>query len=746
MLPGQLPQDVMNTLNGPLPSQAAMDALNGGAPGPVLPTQTGPTQSNAGQNALGGGATAEGSKPQVAAGTFAEKLAQAADKLGIPTKPDGTPVPGGWARTLVGAAQHALSGVASGVQAVGASLGDAAAAGENLKPGQGGLAGAFKTLQARNQRLSEQDKNKAMMAESNARMIHEQALVHKLDEDDINTSITAGTQMVEKNKTAASPAPVIAEGLTSDELKQYLKDNKIDPTKETAYPTGRKAVGEDKNGKPILRTTYTAMGVAPDIDLDPEKAEDKAILDRLNKFAPPPEGKWGSGGVQHFSGNQLNFVSQRAADNQAATMARDKTLRDNDIAEQEGKNKLEALTFAGSSEWTNALANNNNDPLKALDAITGNPQLRAKYPNLAQDVRAAYGDKAMDKLEEERIKRTAASEDDLSQLQKDLDKAHGEDAASIAAGLQAKLKDPKTPTSHLARINQMLIQANAQAKASLNYDINKKTQEAAAEEAANTGDLRPLTDMVLKYQYDPNDLFSRLKGKKQLDDFLANIHTVDPNWSMADYKARFKTVQDFTPEGKGGLAVQSLNTFAGHTGDANSLITSLQNTRSPLLNEGLNIVKKQLGNDKIQPYIGALAAASHEYINFLNNQHAKTASDEALAAKLTDENTPPNVAQAVLRQMAQTIAFRTRSLNAGYKHTMKEDYPDMFTPESAQVMRNFGIDLTGLGGVTGEQPGQSSPLPKAALSQLKEGQHTTFGNGQTWTLQNGKPVQVQPSK
>jgi len=36
----------------------------------------------------------------------------------------------------------------------------------------------------------------------------------------------------------------------------------------------------------------------------------------------------------------------------------------------------------------------------------------------------------------------------------------------------------------------------------------------------------------------------------------------------------------------------------------------------------------------------------------------------------------------------------------------------------------------------------SGTLPAAAASQLKEGTHTTFKNGQVWTLQNGKPTLV----
>lgn len=45
-------------------------------------------------------------------------------------------------------------------------------------------------------------------------------------------------------------------------------------------------------------------------------------------------------------------------------------------------------------------------------------------------------------------------------------------------------------------------------------------------------------------------------------------------------------------------------------------------------------------------------------------------------------------------------------------------------------------------GSSDQTPSKSS-LPAEAAKTLKEGVHTTFKNGQTWTLQNGQPVQVQ---
>ena len=41
------------------------------------------------------------------------------------------------------------------------------------------------------------------------------------------------------------------------------------------------------------------------------------------------------------------------------------------------------------------------------------------------------------------------------------------------------------------------------------------------------------------------------------------------------------------------------------------------------------------------------------------------------------------------------------------------------------------------------QGGKQQTLPKDAVSQLSEGEITTFGNGQEWTLKGGEPVRVK---
>lgn len=624
---------------------------------------------------------------QIMSSPHLQKVGQSVQKS-LKANPELAAQPGGWAKALVGAFTDAL--------------GDAAVA--DTPQSSGALGGIARTMAARGQRVEKQkqqqfqnqqetDKNKALMAESNTRMVHEQALVHKMGEDEINQSIATGTQAANKLKTAASPAPIIAEGLTSDELKQYLKDNKIDPTKETAFPTGRKQIGVKEDGSPDMRTTYTAMGVPPEVTLDPEKPEDKKILDDMNKYAPPSQGKWGTTGKQTMTGQQFNWVSQQVADSKAATMARDKTLVDQKLEEKDNVRKMEAVTFGGA-DWTNALSNApNHDPIAARNAILANPQISSKYPNLDSDLRYQYGDKNYDKMLDDYQKKVDTGIDDYKDLIKKADAAKGEEAASLAETFQAKLTDPNTPASLKPMYQRKIVQLNAQSKASADYNTDLKARQADAEQKASEGDLAQLYDMALGYEVDPDKLFSRFKGMKQKQEFEAEMHRRDPNWSESNYKAKYTTVNDFRPEGKGGLAKQSLNTFAGHVGDANSLISTLQNTRSPLLNTPLNKVKEDvLGQPQFIAYKTAISAAADEYINFLLNQKAKHASDDELAAKLTSTAISPGMAQTMLRQMANTVAIRARSLNKGYRDQIGKDIPNYLDPDTEQVLKTFGID------------------------------------------------------
>jgi hypothetical protein len=345
--------------------------------------------------------------------------------------------------------------IAGAVEGIGASLGDAAIG--KVPEGAGALYGVTKALQNRSERLSREAAAKIQLGEANAHMLNEQRLTHKINEEAILGSITNGTQMVEKMKGAASPAPVLAEDKTGDELGQMMQEGKLDQTKHTQFPTGRRQVGEE-NGSPLYATTYTVLGVPPDVTLDPNVPADKVILDRLNKYAPPGEGmKWGGGakgtsGIQPLTGAQFNLISQNASTNEAAERARQQVLDDNEIADSKRGAAIEAIH--SKPEIINALAHNGNDPFKALNAL----QQTGKYPNVQQDMENYYGKDEWKLLNEKHQKEIGEQTGIVSEIAKDPTKIEGK-TSSVMAAASAIFNDPNSSPSQKADAQKVYKQA-----------------------------------------------------------------------------------------------------------------------------------------------------------------------------------------------------------------------------------------------------------------------------------------------
>jgi hypothetical protein len=755
--------EVAPQIPGMLPSSPGTDVLGNPTPAGMVaqPPTAGPAALSAPPTGQGedeslplappsGGATLGQRSPTLRA------LAQNAN-LAAKSNPKAAAAPGGWARTLLAGVLPAVSGLENG-------MGDAAAVG-TVSAGGGALTGVTRTLAARDQRLKaekqqqfqntqEVDKNKALNAEANARMIHEQQLTHNLKEEGTQASLKSGQEQLAAWKSQPNPGIERAKGLTADQAKEMLKKDNLDPTEETLVPSGV-ITTVDKDGQPYNQLTYSVVKVTP-VDLDPKNPEQKKVLDRINSFAPPESGKkWEgeNGGAVHFSGAQYNMLLQMSNERQAADIAAQKVAAQMGIEQEDVKKSEEALKFRQDPNIIRALGaattiNGAPDFISARNALlqaSQNPKspLYGQYTNVDNDMRqflgyteGAKGEKnyIYDKMIEDYQKKVDAGTEQLSDLKKELNGADGQKAASIAGGLQAKIDDPATPAPLKAQYIRMRDQAAKQSQASLAYDADKKQRETAAENQANTGDMSGIMDMVKNYDYDPDKLFSRFKDLKAKRDFISQVYAeTGQKWSDSEYKARYATKQDYRPEGKGGQAVQSLNTFAEHTGDANNLIANLNNTKSPLLNKPLNKWDESvLGQPQVMQYRVAVAAAADNYINYLLNNKAKHASDDDLAAKLQSTSTSPAQAQAMMRQMANTIALKAREQNFAYRKQMGKDIPEFLDPDTVQIFKTFGINpdqitTTGQSGLTGStNPGAPKP-PQGAQTAVKDAQGNIIG-------------------
>jgi hypothetical protein len=283
------------------------------------------------------------------------------------------------------------------------------------------------------------------------------------------------------------------------------------------------------------------------------------------------------------------------------------------------------------------------------------------------------------------------------------------DAVGRLTQAQQAFKTAPTPENQLgvtAAQTAVNVFQREDAKAAAQKTFATKSAELNAMDANDAKNAPALIDAAKNYQLNPEKLFG-LRGQQRAN-FMAALLQQDPTWSMAKYKSKFDTVQDFSPSGKVGEQIRALNTFAGHAADAMGLVDTLRNTGSPLINAPMNKVAEALGNDKIGPFNTAMMAAKEEYQNFLKGGHAATKEEIERVEKLGSASSTPAVNQAILKQMSQTVLIRAGSLNGSYKGTMGTDFPNMFTPEGAQAMVKLGHPEVSKFGVAGAVGGPAA--------------------------------------
>lgn len=732
---------------------APINALSGGpggntpSPNPLAGAPSSPQPSDAGApDSLSGGLPIRPMAPNTEVTspekplTFGEKLGRAADTLGIPANQ-----PGGWAKSLVGAAQSVLAGVGN--------IG-------KVPEGAGGLYGVGKVMQyqqeqkaqqqARQDKLNQQavenkiaqqraddehnaalgldPKSKAMIGHENAQMVYEQTLTHQIGDAEIQRSVDDGTKLFNNLTSGENPAPVIAKDLTSGELQTQLAQNKINPTEVHAYPTGRKVVGEDKDGNPITQTTYSVAGNVPSKKIDAQTAS------FLNKYLPGQNIQEG----QELTGAQFGTLTQQASSVAAATAARNKTIED---AGGDAK-KLEEVNLG--PEWNNALANAKNDPFRALTNLENNPTVKQKYPNLASDVMQAYGGpKEWESMRENRVK-------DAIEQQKVNQEKVTEAGSIIPDDVKAKIANLKP--------DQQAV-------------LNKYPNEAGAIMAVALG---------------PGDLdFDKIfpvrltKGAPGINAQTAinAIKAINPNWSEQQYKQMGTAFKDITT-GPIGKQVSQYNNVLKHAAILQDTLDNSSRAKNPrFLNTAINAVQTQGWGDEATKINTEVTAVKDEYEGLMNAGYKPSDTEQQIYNQIVNGSATLGQVKTFNKAVGAVGAVRFEGLNDQYKRLSGQNVPGMLTKDTMDAARRLNLDSdtmrrlssldvggsifhnpdwkpasqTDIQQQTDNQQAQKvaqqaaavAALPPTVVSRLKEGVKTTLGNGQVWTLQNGKPVLYQ---
>jgi hypothetical protein len=261
-------------------------------------------------------------------------------------------------------------------------------------PGGGALAGAAQGAANRNTRLANEQKDAINTAHANAMMLHEQTLAHKLGEDQLKEATASGQGAFDMLTSGPFAGEVLAQGKNSDDLNKMIKTGQLDPSKDTAFLTGRVPAGVDANGQPMFRSTYSVVRLGGPVEIDAKNA--KFINDNLGMHiqGSSTDDKGVKTQGQSLSAAQANLLYQRAQSAQVVNAQRDIALKEaglkkEDLEEHEAADKLATEPYmAQALQRNNASKPGHPDQyvmVKTYNDLISQPGFLAEHPTFPKE-------------------------------------------------------------------------------------------------------------------------------------------------------------------------------------------------------------------------------------------------------------------------------------------------------------------------------------------------------------------------
>jgi len=206
-----------------------------------------------------------------------------------------------------------------------------------------------------------------------------------------------------------------------------------------------------------------------------------------------------------------------------------------------------------------------------------------------------------------------------------------------------------------------------------------------------------------------------------------------------------------------GNQVRSINNVTGHLQLMENLFSGLQNGDVQIANKLGAQWKKAFGSEVPTDIQTAAGFIGPELTKILSANGSTGTAEERqefsnTAANLGNSPEQTNGAVHTLKNMLgrqmTDLALQYHGATGRSDFARRYVAPDVanyleISPDANPAQTTVvppgtspAVSASGAGGA-------ATTLPPQALSALKEGMHTTFGNGQVWTLQNGKPARVQ---
>ncbi len=263
----------------------------------------------------------------------------------------------------------------------------------------------------------------------------------------------------------------------------------------------------------------------------------------------------------------------------------------------------------------------------------------------------------------------------------------------------------------------------------------------------------------------PTGMIMRTQYGQQL---MNALNQYEPGFDATNYGARNATAKAFA-SGKEAQAVRALNQVTQHMEVLHEKAANLNNTASPLLNQGINVIGKNVfGSSGPTDFVAAAHPVAEELSRAFKGANLSDSEVRTWEQSLNRDMSPEQM-QGSLVTMQRLLVGAQDALEQQYKKTMGKDLKPL-TPKAQQsidYIKTHPLDNREVWPENQQQgaapqaqarqglaqqlnqplpqqgaPQQAVTLPPAALAQIREGHITQFGNGTKWTLQGGKPVRV----
>jgi hypothetical protein len=690
----ELPTDAQQILDASDPQQFA-----GANNGPVTPGTNLPLPPNAAQNAQStqGPVAPPDIAPSNSPGSLADKISAAFLTHLAARQP--APPPNSEAGRAVSAAQR-VAGAANGVMT---SLSDASHA-TDVKGG-GWLSGVTSTLAARQQRIAQTNqqqfenaeakrKNDALIARNQVETLQIARNIQHADEEDQLASAARGKSYVDAMRANHG----VEDNITQTDLNSRVQKNQKYLETHYARITGYEPIldGEgnqkiDASGRPVVSPLWSLVDRQP---LHP---------DEQHQVTQADHDEWlRNTGVEYPVGTKLSVDQFTALSGRSHALADTENLvnKDREISlSDEQRKQLRADLSDGNVQHYIAMV-----PGSALGGLyAASKNADAHIAATQQQIQAAQAKGDQNSVQQLQ-----------SQLKNFQDEA-GKVNRVISSGFSDDDRDKYQKNIEKERHDQ------AEEKRQ-NLEEDRKNREDAAKKAVADGDVSSAAEALRRGTLDPSQLSKRSATYQSILDEAdrQEFQETGQHFNVAQAQTDYKYANQ--PRTK-----DTLNLINGITEKDGSLdivkqrAAKLPQLNSSTLNKVFSRTKAEFGDPALTDFQTAMLGFADEYSKVMGGGVSSDTGRQQALDILKQGYSKGQMAGA-FQTLQADIDARKRGI-IGNNRYLKQEYGDPAQQQNSTVTK--------------------VQLPPAAVQQLKEGVHTTFANGQTWMLQNGKPVQVR---